>query len=73
MYGSVRGALGNQRFYRDPSFFYWLSKESGHDDLLREQDSGARERERDSDQDAGEAGGETAGDCLDLDEEKGGI
>ena len=41
------------------------------DDLLHEQDSGARKRERDSDQDAGEAGGETPGDCLDLDEEKG--
>ena len=38
-----------------------------------EQDSRARKREGNSYQDAGEAGGETAGDCLDLDEEKGGI
>ena len=48
-------------------------EESGRDALLHEQDSGARKREGDSDQDAGEAGGKTFGDCLDLDEEEGGV
>ena len=50
-----------------------LDVESGRNDLLHEQNSGARKREGDSHQDAGEAGGETVGDCLDPDEEKGGV
>jgi len=48
-----------------------LFTESKCDALLHEQDSGARKKEGDSDQDAGKAGGETLSDCLDLDEEKG--
>ena len=35
--------------------------------------SGARARERDSHEDQGEASGQVAGDCLDVDEEEGEI
>jgi len=45
-----------------------LGEEPGCHDLLYEEDSGARKRKGNSRQDAGEAGDETPGDRLDLDE-----
>ena len=38
---------------------------------MHKQDSGSRKRERDSQQDACKALSQTAGDCLDFDEEEG--
>ena len=50
-----------------------LAEASRDDDLLHEQDSRASKGERNTGQDEGETGGETVGDCLDPDEEKGAV
>ena len=49
------------------------TEESRDDDLVDEQDSWTGKGERNTGQDDGETGGEAAGDCLDLDEEKGAL